>query len=463
MSFHPGRFERAIEILRAHFEREEAEPVAPYASPADLERRIDLDPPEEGLDDDEVFARLEAVVRATPRTTTRRFHNQLFSGRDEFGSVGEMLAVFLNSSMYTFKAAGPQVMIERRLAAAMGRRVGYPDAEGTFAPGGSLSNLSAMLLARNARRPQSREAGLDGRRLTFYASKVCHYSVPKAAGILGIGREQLRRIEIDGRGRMRGDALRDAVRRDLEAGHEPFLVIATSGTTVLGAFDPLDEIADVAGEFDLWMHVDGALGGSVAFSERHRRLLRGSERSDSFTWDAHKLLGLPLSCSAILTRERGPLRASLDEKATYLFQSDDDAYDLGRISLQCGRRNDALKLWAAWQHHGALGFGRRIDRLFELARHAADRVRAEPGWALTREPESVNVCFEVEGRRSRDICERLRREGRSLVGFGVVDGREVIRLAVVNGELEERDLDVFFDEVAEVATRAERGDNARSV
>ncbi len=460
MPLHPDRLERTLDLLRAHFEREEIEPVAPFRSPAELEAVLELRPPEAGVDDDELFRRLEAVVAATPRTTTRRFFNQLFSGRDEFGYLAEMLAVFLNTSMYTFKAAGPQVMIERRLTEALAARVGYPRGEGTFAPGGSLSNLAAMLLARQRKRPESRQHGVDGPRLTLYASELCHYSVPKAAGILGIGREQTRRVAADAQGRMRPDALERAIERDLRAGHEPFLIVATAGTTVMGAFDPLPPLADLAERHGLWLHVDGAMGGSVAFSPEHRRLLEGSERSDSFTWDAHKLLGVPLSCSAILTREKGLLRASLDEHASYLFQSDEDDYDLGKISLQCGRRNDALKLWAAWQHHGAEGFGRRVDRLFALARYAADCVTARPHLRLAVPPASVNVCFEVQGRRSEDVCERLRQTGRALVGWGVVGGRRVLRLAVVNGDLEESDIEHFFAAVDAVAAEAAPGDNA---
>lgn len=459
MSLSEARLQRTLDLLRRHLEREELEPVTPYRSPADLLAALPLDPPEQGVDDDEFFARLQAVVEATPRTTTRRFFNQLFSGRDEFGYLAELIAVFLNSSMYTFKAAGPQVMLEQRVAQALAARVGYPEGEGTFAPGGSLSNLAAMLLARNQHRPSSRNHGVDGSRSTFYASRLCHYSVPKGAGILGIGRDQLRRIDVDEQGRMRGDRLREAVLRDRESGHEPFLIVATSGTTVLGAFDPLHALADVADEFGLWLHVDGAMGGSVAFSERHRHLLDGSERSHSFTWDAHKLLGVPLSCSAILTRERGLLHASLNEKASYLFQSDEDDYDLGTLSLQCGRRNDALKLWAAWQHHGAHGFGERIDRLFDLAHYAAERIDATPGLRLCQWPEAGNVCFEVADRRSDDVCERLRRRALAMVGYGVVRGRRVIRMAVVNGDMDRHDIDAFLEAVEQVRDEAEPGDN----
>jgi glutamate/tyrosine decarboxylase-like PLP-dependent enzyme len=459
MSSTEARLHRTFELLRRHLEREREVPVTPWASPDELKCRFPLMPPASGIDDDTLFDRLEALVAATPRTTTRRFYNQLFSGRDDFGSVGEILAAFLNSSMYTFKAAGPQVVLERELVGHMGRRIGYSDADGTFVPGGSMANLAGMLLARNRIRPESRDAGVDGPRLAFYASACCHYSVPKAAGILGIGRDQLHHVEVDERGRMIPEALRRQIESDLAAGQQPFLVMATAGTTVRGAYDPIDPIADISEEFGLWLHVDGAMGGSAVMSDKHRSLLEGSERSDSFAWDAHKLLGVPLSCSAILVRERGKLFDSLSEQASYLFQNDSE-YDLGEISLQCGRRNDALKLWAAWQHHGDQGFGRRIDRLFELARHAESIVDRDPDLVLSCPVESVTVCFELEGYRSDEVCEALRRSGDALVGYSIVGSRKVIRLAVVNGALAEADLDRFFIDLKNAAAPQMRGENA---
>ena len=456
-----ARLARTFELLRAHLERESEQPVVDHAEPSELTDRIDFDLGCEPVDDDRLFATLEQLVAATPRTTTRRFFNQLFSGRDDFGTIGELIASFLNSSMYTFKAAGPQVMLERTLTQHMARKVGFGAGEGVFVPGGSISNLVGMVMARDAHRPDSRDAGLHaGPPLTLYASRLAHYSVPKNANMLGLGRAAVRAVDVDERGRLRPDALRRAIETDRAEGRDPFLVVATSGTTVLGAFDPLPAIADVADEFGLWLHVDGALGGSVSLSERHRHLIEGSERADSFTWNAHKMLGVPLAASVILTRQAGRLRGSMDEHASYLFQSPDATYEHGTMSPQCGRRNDALKLWAAWQSHGDRGMGARVDRLFGLARHAAGRVKAEPDLVLSREPESVTVCFEVAGRRSDDVCERLRHESRALVGYGDVDGRRVIRLALVNGALDESDVDTFFDAVLAVSTRSEEGDNA---
>ena len=451
---------RLIELAQRLFEAERSEPVSLFQTPEQMRHAIDFSIPERGQEPERVMDLLEDVALATPRTGSRRFFNQLFAGRHDIASAAEIVAVLLNSSMYTYKAAGPQVLIEKELGEHMGRKVGYENGEGIFTPGGSLSNFAGIMIARNEFNERCLEDGHDGTWLTLYSSELDHYSIAKNLAMLGVGRRSLRKVATDERGRMRADALREAIKRDIEEGAKPFCINATCGTTVLGAYDPLDEIADVAEEFGIWFHVDGAFGGSTALSAKHRDHLRGSERSDSFTWDAHKMMGVPLSCSVILVKEKGLLRKHFSESASYLFQSDEDELNHGVMSMQCGRRNDCLKLWGAWQHLGDEGYARKIDRLYENARSFAGRVKADPRCTLSKEPESVNVCFEVTGKPSDLICETLRRQQKSLVGYGIVDGRRVVRAAFVNAEVDEADLDDFFENLVEVAMTLPDGDNA---
>jgi sulfinoalanine decarboxylase/sulfinoalanine decarboxylase/aspartate 1-decarboxylase len=162
----------------------------------------------------------------------------------------------------------------------------------------------------------------------------------------------------------------------------------------------------------------------------------------------------------ILTRERGVLHDTFKQSASYLFQSDEDEYNMGTMSIQCGRRNDALKLFAAWMHHGDAGYDRRITHLFDLASHAASIVEAEPGMTLSKPPESMTVCFEVDGKPSDELCERLRRDGLEVVGFAHVDGRRVIRLACVNAAATTADIDRFFEHLRAAADDCPDGDNA---
>ena len=436
----------------------EREGRLPQRAPGELSPRLAL--AATGRRFDEVVAALDEIMTLTPSSASPLFFNQLFAGRDPAAVMAEMLTPLANTSMYTFKVAGPQVLIEREVLGRMVAAAGFADGEGSFFPGGSISNLTAMVVARNRAVSSARDDGLSGERLTVYTSELGHYSIPKNAGLLGIGRRNVRTVPADESGRMRVDALRRMLTEDRGSGRVPVMINATAGTTVLGAFDPIRAIAEVAEEHGVWLHVDGALGASVLLCERHRALMVGTERADSLTWNAHKMMGVPLVCSALLLRRPGLLADSLSESAEYLFQADEDELNPGTRSIQCGRRNDALKVWAAWFHHGDVGYDRRIARLFELARHAAALVVADPDMELVLQPESINVCFEVRGRSSAAICARLDAEARLKIGHGVANGRRAIRLVCIDPDLDEERIVAALAEIKAVARVLPEGDNA---
>jgi len=453
----------AAEIAGEIFHRElSPDGVAPIDAQS-AAQSLPIAIPDKGVGEAEAIERLRRVALATPCTTGRRFFNQLFAGRERVATIAEALTAALNNSMYTYKVAGPQTLIERAVIERMLEKSGMPGGDGMFTPGGSMSNLAAMIVGRNEKTPGAREEGFDGRGRTIYASSESHYSIRKNASMLGVGREGVRAVPVDDGGRMLPAALADAVQQDRASGLKPLMVVATSGTTVMGAFDPLDALADVCREEHLWLHVDGAYGGSALMHPDHRDLLRGLERADSFTWDAHKMIGVPLTCSVALTREPGLMRKHFDESAEYLFQeafdNDEGWLNPGTRSLQCGRRNDALKLWAQWQALGDDGYSARIARQIELARHAAERVRTDDRLTLSFDPSWANVCFEVSGKSSASICDRLNQAGRQKIGHGVVFGRRIIRLVTIDPSIDEQDLDRLFSDILEVADDVEASDN----
>lgn len=445
------------ELVREHLQRDREQPMRPHRSPQELAATIPIELEGDARPWSEAFALLREVLAVTPSTSSRRFFNQLFGGRSGMATLAELASVLANSPMHTFKASGVHVLIERAVLRRLGALAGMPEGDGLIAPGGSLSNLAATIIARNHALPQAREQGMPGVRATAYASALSHYSVRKAAGMAGLGRDAVRPVPTDADGRMQPDALARMIAEDRTAGAVPVMIVATAGTTVLGAFDPLPAIADVAEREGVWLHVDAAYGGSALLSPRHRELLAGCERADSLTWDAHKLLTVPLTCSALLTRRPGACVDAFDEPATYLFQ-DDALLDPGRGSLQCGRRNDALKLWLCWKHHGDEGMARRVDRLFELAEHLAVRVRESPRLRLSRTPASFNVCFEVVGKSSRHLCRALWERNVAQIGHAVVDGREVVRWVLVDPAITPADLDdVLADLLAVASTLPDEG------
>ncbi|MBK7405950.1 MAG: aminotransferase class V-fold PLP-dependent enzyme [Phycisphaerales bacterium] len=444
-------FDLAADLARRLIARDGA--IVPLPDPRRVEQALHLAPPALGQPLETVAEHLWRLLECTPSTAGPRYFNQLFAGRDDAAILGEILAAVSNNSMYTFKAAGAQILAERALIKHMGAKVGWTTCEGAFTPGGSMSNLAAMLVARDNALPDARERGLDGRPIAIYTSAESHYSIKKNTAILGMGRQTVRAIPADNEGRMRTDALAEAIAHDKAAGVTPVLIVATAGTTVQGAFDPIREIAGVARDHGVWLHVDGAFGGTLLLSRHRRHRLDGCELADSFTWDAHKMMGIPLTCSVALFRDPTLLQRSLDESASYLFQRDDDAYNPGLRSLQCGRRNDALKLWTAWQHHGDEGYEQRVERQFALAAHAVGIIEADPALTLVRRPQSINVCFAVAGVDARPLCNQLDHDGLIKVSHGEVDGKPIVRLVCANPALTEPDIDAFFAEIRAAAVR----------
>ena len=229
--------------------------------------------------------------------------------------VGDLLAVLLNNSMYTYKVAGPLVAIEKEIIHQSCKLVGFDsNGDGTIAPGGSMSNYMALLMARDKAQPDARFEGVN-QPLVMYTSNESHYSNAKNASFAGIGRNNVRYIEANDHGQMRPDRLEEQIKEDIANGFKPFYVNATAGTTVLGAFDPVNDIADITEAYNLWLHVDGAYCGAVIFSEKYRHVVDGAHRADSFSYNAHKMLGTPLTCSLILVKDKRYLTHSFSNEA----------------------------------------------------------------------------------------------------------------------------------------------------
>ncbi|MFI4894671.1 MAG: pyridoxal phosphate-dependent decarboxylase family protein [Phycisphaerales bacterium JB058] len=448
------------ELVQLLLQSEVDTPVRPTLDPSKVESELGLAIPAGGLSIEETIDKLRSVVLATPVTSGSGFYNQLFGGREPIAVLAEMLGAILNNSMYTYKAAGVQVVLEQILLDKMASLAGMTGGDGLFTPGGSMSNLAAMIIARNEKVGGTREEGLPGGRHMVYTSTESHYSVRKNAGLIGLGRENVRKVPVDSAGRMIPEELERMIKEDQERGNHPTMIIATSGTTVMGAFDPIKPIVEVGHKHDLWVHVDGAFGGSALLSKKHTTLMEGVGLADSLTWDAHKMMGVPLICSVMLTREPGMTTTHFDESATYLFQQDEDRLNPGTRSLQCGRRNDALKLWAAWQHLGDEGYEKRLHRQMELAAHFRGRVAEDPELTLSFEPEWINVCFEVTGKPSDKICDLLDKRQLAKLGWGIVFGRRVIRMVCVNPALTEADMDELLANVKLVAKELPEADNA---
>jgi len=443
--------ETFIEITKSLLNDEVVNPVSEVIPADTLNTYFDLSLGDKGIPDNQFNELLKDVVLKTPKTSSKLFFNQLFGGRQPKAILGELLAVMLNNSMYTYKVAGPQVGIEKEIIRKSCELISYGDNYGgTFAAGGSMSNLMALLMARD-RADRSVIAGGVVQKMTAYTSADSHYSVPKNAVFAGVGRDQVRFIPTDKKGLLIVGELETAIKKDIKNGLKPFFINATAGTTVLGAFDSINPIADLAQKYDLWLHVDGAYCGSVLFSQKHKHLIDGVNRADSFNYNAHKMLGVPLSCSVLLVKDRAHLSDSFAKDAAYLYQTDEDEFNLGKTSLQCGRRNDALKLWTLWKSVGLEGLEAIVDHQFDLADMARDYINANPDYTLYSYEDSISVCFNYKGIDAEELCTRLYERNKLLVGFGSFHGEKFVRFVTINANNRKQDILHFFKQLEKEA------------
>jgi len=434
-------FNELVEVL---ISEEEKHPVADRIDPDKLYDSVDLSLNSAGIVDDNFKKVLKEVLVSTPKTATNLFFNQLFGGRQSKAVLGDLLAVMLNNSMYTYKVAGPQVGIEQEIIRQSCRLIGYgPNSNGTFPTGGSMSNYMALIMARDAKDPNCRSKGMS-KPMVIYTSEESHYSNAKNASFAGIGLNNLRYIKADSKGRMIPEKLEEQIIEDIGKGFIPTYVNATAGTTVLGAFDSIDEIADITEKYGIWLHVDGAYCGSVIFSDKHKHLVTGIERSNSFSYNAHKMLGTPLTCSIILVNDKKQLHDSFSNEADYLYQTDGDDFNLGKTSFQCGRRNDALKFWTLWKSAGTEGLTQIVDQQFLLADVALEYVRNNSDYKLYSFNDSISVCFNYKNIDPSTLCTALYEHQITVVGFGSFKHDTFIRLVTINANNDKMDILNFF-------------------
>ncbi len=437
--------------------KDKNERVNPELGASSLKRVLDVSVPLEGMGINTVLDDLDTFMANSVKTHRAEFMNPLWGGLSLPALAGEIIASATNNSMYTFELSPIATLIEQTVLKRMCEIVGFPDGFGTLTTGGSNGNMIGMLCAREHALPGSTKTGFDGSKMVAFVSAESHYSVLMAANVIGIGHQNVVKVRCDEDGCMRPESLREEIEFAVKEGLTPFCVVATSGTTVRGAFDPLNDLAEIAHEHDLWLHVDAAWGGTCMFSPTHRKLMDGIQKADSICWDAHKMMGLPLICSTFLIKKPQVLRTLCGHAnvAHYLFLDDAEYDDLGRYSLQCGRRNDALKLWLEWRVRGDAGWSKMVDQYMDHAAHLESSVREHPSLELMSSRMWTNVCFRYapEGTEmdlnelNGELRNRLIQEGIFMVSRSNIGDDVILRPVISNQNVTVGSIDRFVETV----------------
>ncbi|KAF7993477.1 hypothetical protein HCN44_010072 [Aphidius gifuensis] len=441
--------------------------VVEWIEPENLSSLVNLHLSETGSTHEQLLQLTRNIIKYSVKTGNPRFVNQLFSGLDPYGLAGQWLTDALNPSVYTYEVSPVFSVMEEEILREMRLKIGWNNGDGIFCPGGSMANGYAINLARYNKYPDIKNNGLSGiKRLVVFTSKDAHYSIAKLSAFLGIGTNNVYPIDVDKKGKMCIKNLEKQVCRSIEEGACPFIVSATSGTTVLGAFDSLRDINVICKKYNMWFHVDAAWGGGTLMSNKWKYLVDGIELADSVTWNPHKMLAAPQQCSTFLTRHENILKLAHSANATYLFQKDkfyDTSYDSGDKHIQCGRRADVLKFWFMWKAKGTSGFEQHVDKLFYLSRYFVDLIIKRDGWKLIQLPECLNVCFwyipksmrHLDGKELDQqlhkiapiIKEKMVKKGSMLVTYQPLDDKpNFFRLVIQSSGVTEIDMKFFVEE-----------------
>jgi aromatic-L-amino-acid/L-tryptophan decarboxylase len=402
----------------------------------------------------------ETIVPFSRQNAHPRMFGYVQSPGTPLAAFADLLASTLNANLTVWRSAPAPVELERLTIDWIRQILGFnAEAGGLFVSGGSMANLIGIAMARQTK-------DYSSGRLRLYASSETHFSIAKAAALLGIGRENVRFINVDERFRIRVDDLVAKITADLEAGYIPFCVVANAGTVNTGAVDPLAEIREIAHRFHLWMHVDGSYGAFAVLAESARKLFADMEQADSIALDPHKWLYLPVDVGCVIYRDPEIARAAFAHEAEYtrMFGEEaDEAFVCWDYGPELSRRFRALKVWMLLKGVGLDRLSEAIESNLACARYLESMVGASDDFEMVAPVELSIFCFRhvpvqlrSESRGAIDafnerLLVALQRDGSSYLSNATLGGRFALRGCVLNYRTTLRDMEILLDDLRRVA------------
>lgn len=440
-------------------------------TPEELKKTVHQDSilPEKGLGWDKVFSLTkEKVLPNLLRTPSTDYMAHLHGPSLIETIASELIISTFNQSMDSWDQSPVATEIEVETIRHLCALYGYDSSsDGVFTSGGSQSNQTAIILARDwfcnqILKYDVKKFGLNEKcsRLRMYTSEISHFSMEKSAHILGLGYQAVVKVPVDARKKMDVSALRSLIEADKKAGNIPFLIVGTVGTTDFGSIDPLEELAALAHENNMWLHADAAYGSGVIMSEKYRGSVTGLSLCDSITVDFHKMFLMPISCSAVLVKDARDFEA-LTIHADYLNREEDeeDGYtNLVDKSLQTTRRFDALKVWVSFQTRGKDGWSKIIETSMDNARFFYEILSKDSNFETITEPEISSVVFRFKNRDEKmadQINKKVRRalihEHGIVIGQTVSNERVFLKFTLLNPRISHEKLRELKDLITSLA------------
>ncbi|KUE73740.1 diaminobutyrate decarboxylase [Candidatus Methanomethylophilus sp. 1R26] len=421
--------------------------------------------PVQGKGFDKVLEETEKVILPNMlRTWSVKYMPHLHSPALTESICSELIIACFNDSMDSWDQGPAATELEVSMIRGLEGLYGFPPetADGYFTSGGSQSNISAILAARDWYCMEKfgwdvKKKGLPPEfgKLRLYASDVSHFTMEKACHILGMGYEAVRKVPVDSKCRMDLGAFAEMLEEDVRAGLFPFCAVATLGTTDFGSIDDARGMRALCDRYGMHLHADAAYGSGLIMSRKYRERISAVSLCDSVTVDFHKMFLLPISCSALLMKDGERLKC-FELHADYLNREEDEEegyINLVGKSMQTTRRFDALKVFMAFQTRGEEGYGRLIDTAVENAAYFYRRISADPDFIAPVEPEISSVVFALDRGDgvNKGIRRRLMDEG-TVIGQTVMDGRVMLKFTLLNPNLDHATIDSIIARIKEIGT-----------
>ncbi|HSE30948.1 MAG TPA: pyridoxal-dependent decarboxylase [Pyrinomonadaceae bacterium] len=473
---------QATELVTQYFSTISERRVFPDTYAGKLNTLIDTELRVEGESLEKLLDECRTVIELSRHNGHPRFFGYVASPSTPIGAYADLIGSAFNSNITCWRSAPGGTEIEKVVVRWLGSLIGYDsDARGLLTSGGSMANMIAILTASRRRSGHNvSNSGLwnCGAPLTLYVSEEVHMSVPKAADILGLGRDNVRTIKCDESLRMNVEDLRRAIQADLAKELRPFCVVGSAGTVGTGVVDPLDQIADVAREYDLWFHIDGAYGAPAVLNEEKKDLFRGMERADSLSLDPHKWLYVPVDAGCLLFRDDETFRGTFSSQdADYIKRhgyADDEAFAFWDYGVELSRRFRALKVWLTLRYYGTRKIAAAIGDDMKLAAYLGELVDRAEDFELLSPVELSICCFryvphDLRGELStgsetdaQAINERLNQlnarimnkvqtGGRAYLSNANVRGRFALRACITNFRTTKADIEETVEIIREAA------------
>ena len=470
LAYDPSLLQTAAERLAQHLSEHLASVYASggnvlnWALPTDNIARASYlaDGAADSIDTTEIVSRFEKLVREM-LVHGQNLHDPRYLGHQVpaaiplaglFDAVGSVT----NQVMAVYEMGPWATAVEQAMVGKLAQYLGWTDGvyAGFVTHGATLANLNALLVARNVALEGCWDNGIGPLEIgnppatkppLLVVQADTHYSIARAAGVLGLGTKHVVKVGLDERRRMNVSELDNILWTLKSEGHPIIAVVACACSTPIGAFDPLNDVADVCERHRVWLHVDAAHGGSALLSPRHRHLVAGLERADSLVWDAHKMLFVPALCAFLFFKQKRHSYEAFHQNAPYLFDPIAPGmaeYDLGLRTFECTKRAAAFGLWGTWSLFGPQLFADLVDVTFEMARNLYEKLKKAPDFEPLHEPECNIVAFrylpaELDGATPQEQGEFQRKLRRRVIESGEfylvaanINGADVLRVTLMN-------------------------------